>query len=148
MTIKKTLYLLIIVISGFLVFWINDQQLNQGIVTPLPTTVFLVLALIFIIEDIFKEWFFGRERIRVKETTGKVITQLGRTILAVISMVIFIFYITKSTSSDTVELFWLSVLSVGLSFHAYTEWRFLKESKEYIITLTLLPISFLIIYLF
>ncbi|MFN7253237.1 MAG: DUF4181 domain-containing protein [Anaerobacillus sp.] len=148
MIIKKIFYLLIIVISGFLVFWINDQQLNLGIITPLPTTVFLIFALIFIIEDIFKEWFFGRERTRVSETTGRFFTLLGRTVLALVSMGIFIFFITKSTNSYTVELFWLSVLTVGLSFHAYTEWRYLKESKEYIVTLILLPICFLMIFLF
>ena len=148
MKLKQYILIIVLIIIGGEIYRINQQLLNLGEITPLPMSVVFAVSLIIVTDSILKIWIYGEERLKTSDTDGKNINFIGRNILGLISMGIFFFYIIDSTNTSIIKWYWLSSLTIALSFHSFMEWKYLRESKEYVTTILLIPINFFIILFF
>ena len=104
--------------------------------------VLIVLALVAISIENQVEKFLGVKRREISETPGKRVQRWGRTII----VVVFIFSYFSSTVQESDVLLntnWFVLIVTLMGFQVILEWKYLKESKQYITTLirTMLFIS-------
>ena len=109
--------------------------------------IFLIIIVLSILVVVLVEkmvdGFFGIKRKQLSETSGKRIDRWGRTIILFIFIIFLMFNVTSE--SDALNIWsWLLFLTTSLVFEVILEWKYVKESKQYIATL----ISSTIIFIF
>lgn len=108
----------------------------------LITYLVIILA---IIRLLLKMWFVKGEKIKILETSGKRFYTWGIRILVVFSLLIL--FNLDLTDMNMMRWFWLFFLIITFSFKAFAEWKYIRESKEHIITLILLIVGVVYILL-
>ncbi|MGF6949076.1 heme/copper-type cytochrome/quinol oxidase subunit 4 [Neobacillus sp. B4I6] len=109
---------------------------------------FLVLIIVliilgFLLEKIINK-LLGVEMKKISETSGKNVDRWGRGIILVIFLCTLPFVITKDT--NVMKWDWILYLILLLGFQSILEWKYLKNSKQYVTTLILLMLSVIIMY--
>lgn len=104
----------------------------------LPPLLALVLVLI---QMALKKFICTKEPRKISETPGKHIYMWGIGLLCLTALFTY-FFVLDTTNQNTVSWFWLILFSASMGFHSFMEWRYLKGSKEYIVTLILFAIGF------
>ena len=104
--------------------------------------VLIVLALVVVSIENQVEKSLGVKRREISETPGKSVQRWGRTII----VVVFIFSYFSSTVQESDVLLntnWFVLIVTLMGFQVILEWKYLKGSKQYILTLvrTILMIS-------
>jgi hypothetical protein len=98
----------------------------------LSTFIILILLVIFVEKMIGK--LLGVKEEDVSETSGKRIDEWGRIIIVVIFLFSYIFALTKEI--DTILKWnWIFFITALMGLQTILEWKYLKESKQYILTL-------------
>lgn len=103
---------------------------------------FLVLAIIFILifgtEKLLRKWLSVEKR-RLSETPAKNLDQWGRGII----LVVVLCAIPLLAIEEDARLIWFFIgyLILMNSFQAFLQWKYLKGSKEYLLTLLQLPVA-------
>lgn len=110
------------------------------------TAGFLVL-IVSIANAILSKLILGNNRRKVSETEGKYIQIGGLIVIAIIGLC-SIFFIFDILEANTMRWFWLFFLILAVGFHAIMEWTFLRESKEYVVSLMVLMIGLIYIFMF
>ncbi|MDN7242205.1 DUF4181 domain-containing protein [Planococcus sp. N028] len=110
----------------------------------------ILLGLLFGLEMLLRKWL-GVKKTSLSDTPAKNIDRWGRGIFLVIALGVFYFGI----GGDLVVLFfwfWVVYLTALTFFQAYLQWKYIKESKEHLVTLLIYPIGiaalFAIAYLY
>lgn len=86
----------------------------------------------------------GVEKKKISDTSAKNINRWGRIIILVIALSALPFVVTSDV--NTMKWFWIVYLTLLLGFQSFLEWKYLKESKQYITTLIILIVGVIIMY--
>lgn len=107
--------------------------------------VFFIIAVsIFILaEKLLRKWL-RVERRKVSETPGKNVDRWGRGIITLIFLCSLPFILTKDV--EAIKWYWLSYLMLIWGFQSFVQWKYLKNSKEYVITLIFLLLALILTY--
>ncbi|WP_082197225.1 DUF4181 domain-containing protein [Bacillus sp. FJAT-27916] len=125
---------------------VTNKDIWRGLILRLFTILIILFLLLFLIEKLIEK-FLGVKRRRISETPGKSVDRWGRTIILIIFLVVYFFALTKG-SVDTLKWYWVLFLTVLAGFQIILEWKYLKESKQYISTLISSTICFIFIIFF
>lgn len=87
----------------------------------------------------------GKERRKIYETDGKYIHIAGLIMIGIVG--IWILY-DLLDNAQVMKWFWLLFLTLTVGFQSLMEWKFLKGSKEYIVSLIVLLIGLIYILVF
>lgn len=105
--------------------------------------IIVLLILGFLLEKIINK-LLGVEEKKISQTSGKNVDRWGRGIILVIFLCTLPFIITKDT--NVMKWYWILHLILLLGFQSILEWKYLKNSKQYVTTLILLMLSVIIMY--
>ena len=89
----------------------------------------------------------GVEKKKLSKTSGKKVDRWGRGIILILflcTIPFYTFYVMEDTTF--IKWYWILYLIVLLSFQSILEWKYLKNSKQYVTTLIMLIISVFILY--
>ncbi|REE78548.1 uncharacterized protein DUF4181 [Paenibacillus taihuensis] len=107
----------------------------------------LLLLLLIILELIVKKYLLVKEPNKISDTNGKSVNRWVKGLLAIISFIVF-FFVLDTTNINALKWFWLALFIVSMGQHTFMEWRYLKGSKEYIISLLKLAVGLIYILIF
>lgn len=99
----------------------------------------ILVLIVSIANFIVGRLIVGEKRRKVSETDGKMVQILGLVIIVVIGLGSM--FVIDIFNPQIMKWFWLSFLTLNFGFHAFLEWKFLKETKEYIVSLIVLLIG-------
>jgi hypothetical protein len=124
---------------------VTNKDKWRGLILRLLTILIILFLVAFSVEKIIDK-FWGVKRKSISETPGKRIDRWGRTIIVLIYLS---FIITTKGSNEWQFVLFLTAL---LGFQTILEWKYLKDSKQYISTLIssmmLFPIFLLVMYFY
>lgn len=104
----------------------------------------MVLVILWLLLEKILNKLLGIETKKISETSGKNIDRWGRGIILVIFLCTLPFVITQDT--NVMKWYWIITLITLLGFQSILEWKYLKDSKQYVITLVFLILSVIIMY--
>ncbi|WP_416143590.1 DUF4181 domain-containing protein [Planococcus koreensis] len=101
--------------------------------------VFLAVsvAILYGIDFVLRKWL-KIEKVNLSETAGKNINRWGRAIILVVALVLLPFSISGSLWQ--MLWFWIIYYTVLSLFEATLQWKYARESKEYLLTMIFWPI--------
>ena len=102
--------------------------------------------ILLIVRILLKIWIVKGEKINISETDGYRFYIWGGIILCLISMLIL--FQLDFTDLSRMRWFWLIFLIIALGFNGFIQWKYMRESKEHIISLVSLVIGTAYILLF
>ena len=105
--------------------------------------IIIFAILVFLLDKILNK-YLGIEKKKISETPGRKIDRWGRGIILVIFLCTLPFVITQDT--NVIKWYWIVNLILVLGFQSILEWRYLKDSKQYVTTLIFLMLSVIIMY--
>lgn len=108
-----------------------------------------ILALIqSILNFIIGRLIVGKERGKVSETSGKNIQRIGFVTILIIAFSCF--YFIDIMDDNAMKWFWLYFYTITFGFHFYLDWVYLRDTKEYLVSLILLIIgvSYILFFVF
>ena len=103
----------------------------------------ILLILGFLLEKGVNK-LLGVEKKKISETSAKSIDRWGRGIILVIALLTLPFIITKDV--NIIKWYWIAYFLLLLGFQSFLEWKYLKESKQYVTTLTFLILGVIFMY--
>ena len=103
----------------------------------------MLIILILFLEKIINK-LVGVEKKKISETSGKNVDRWGRGIILVIFLCTLPFVITKDT--NVIKWYWILYFFLILGFQSILEWKYLKNSKQYVTTLILLMLGIIFFY--
>lgn len=109
------------------------------------SVAFLIVLIIiaFILEKVINK-FLGVKRKSISETSGKIVDRWRRGAIVVIFICTLPFVIAKNYTS--IKWFWILYLILLLGSETFMEWKYIKNSKQYISTLIFLILGLIFIY--
>ena len=111
---------------------VTNKDNWRGLIVRLLTILIILFLVVFLVEKIIDK-FFGLKRKKISETPGKSIDRWGRTIILFIFLLSNSFGFTKEPDAIP-KWSWVPFLTALMGFQAILEWKYLKESKQYIST--------------
>ena len=108
--------------------------------------IFVLFILGFLLEKGINK-LLGVEKKRLSKTSGKKVDRWGRGIILIFflcTIPFYTFYVMEDTTF--IKWYWILYLIVLLGFQSILEWKYLKNSKQYVTTLIMLIISVFILY--
>ncbi|WP_255472968.1 DUF4181 domain-containing protein [Planomicrobium sp. CPCC 101079] len=90
-------------------------------------------------EKILRKWL-GIKKVALSETPAKNTDRWGRGIIFAIALCGIPFIVGTDVASR-LFWFWVVYLTALTAFQAYLQWKYIKESKEYVMTLLLYPVG-------
>lgn len=106
-----------------------------------------ILVILLALIDLTIKKRFVVEELKISDTNGKNINRWVQGLLFVISLCVF-FFVLDTTNINSLKWFWLILFIVAMGQHAFIEWRYLKGSKEYVISLIKLAVGLIYILIF
>lgn len=100
--------------------------------------IIILFFLLYVVEKGLTKWL-GIEKMNVSETPGKNVNRWGKGILFVLFVFTYSFFISKG--KNVMIWFWIIFLTLSMGFQSFVEWKYLKPSKQYIITLSFLVLT-------
>jgi hypothetical protein len=107
----------------------------------------ILVLLLAIINPLSRNWIVGTGGQEIDETAGKHIELWERIILALIGLYL-VFFVIDISDKTTIKWFCLIFLVITFGFQSIIEWKYLKDSKQFIVSLLLLLIGLIYCYLF
>jgi hypothetical protein len=101
----------------------------------------VVIISLFLLEKMLNK-LLGVEKKKISETSGKKIDFWGRRIF----LGVFLCSIPFFVLADIMRWYWIFYLTIFLGFESFLEWKYMKNSKQYITTLIFLTYGLIIIY--
>lgn len=100
---------------------------------------FIVFAIVVWVIERVATKLLRVEKRKISDTPGKKIDQWGRGIIVVIFLGTCAFVLDQDES--VIRVFWIFYFILLFGFEAFMKWKFLKNSKQYVVTLILLMVS-------
>lgn len=113
----------------------------MGISTPI-LAVFIGIAYILL-----NKLILGRNKRKVSKTVGKKIYIWGMVIIGLIGIGSILF-VLDVLNNNVMKWFWVFFIILLLGFQSIMEWKFLKGSKEYLVSIIVLILGLIYIYTF
>ena len=73
-----------------------------------------------------------RKKEKISETSGKNIDRWGRGLILLTFLCTLPFAVEEDR--NVIKWYWICFLIVSMGFQSFMEWKYLKNSKEYVIT--------------
>ena len=114
--------------------------------------LFLVLILFFILlalwltDKLINRLLGIKKKGQIADTPGKYIDRWGRGIILVTFLISLLFLVSKDANASVFKWFWTLYLVVIMGFQTLLEWKYLKDSKQYISTLIYLMLFLVFLY--
>jgi hypothetical protein len=102
--------------------------------------IIILLAILFFGSDLLLRKWLNIKRVKLSETSAKGIDRWGRGVILIVA-ICFIPFTVGTLDPNKILWFWIVYLSVLTAFQAYLQWKYIRKSKEYILTLAFLPIG-------
>ncbi|WP_455675118.1 DUF4181 domain-containing protein [Pradoshia sp.] len=99
----------------------------------LMATVIIIILVVFFVEKIMEK-YLGVKRKFLSETPGKRVDRWGRTIIVILFLSSYLFALTKEVDV-ILKWSWLIFFTALMGLQTILEWKYIKESKQYISTL-------------
>ena len=99
----------------------------------------ILVLVVSITRMIVSALIVGENKRKVSETDGKYIEIFGTIFLLIISFGSL--YFLDFMNPDVMKWFWLCTLTIILGFHTFLEWYFIRESREYEVSLITLVVG-------
>lgn len=93
------------------------------------------------------KYFLNGNSEKISETEGNVINWWVKGAIVIISIVIYVF-VLDTTNYSTLKWFWFILFFLVLGFDAFMEWRYLKDSKAYLVSSILLVVGVIYFFIF
>lgn len=105
----------------------------------------VVLSILAYLLDKLLRRLFKFKKMKISDTPGKKVDYWGRGILLVLFICTMPFFVLSAERS---LIIWFSIfqLIAVLGFQAFLEWRYLKDSRQYISTLIFLILGVMMMY--
>ena len=111
---------------------------------------FLIFISVFTISAILLEKIINKllrvERKMISETSGRKADKWGRYIILVILLCTLPFFLVQDTNISSMKWYWILCYIVSLGFQSILEWKYLKQSKQYVTTLFFLILGVISLY--
>jgi hypothetical protein len=120
-----------------LLYWQEDYM---GI------SISILVILLAVLAPLLRKWIVGMDRY-ISETDGRRIDFWGRVILAILFLLI-LFFVIDTSNETIVKWFFIIALTIITAFQSIIEWKYLKNSKEFVVTLLLWLIGLIYFFLF
>lgn len=99
----------------------------------------LIIAFSYLILRIL---FVASEKEALSED-GKYFDLWGKVILAALGITFVIFF---NVGYEVIKWFWIFFIVAVLGFQSYVDWKYLKESKRYVVSLSVLIFGVILAY--
>ncbi|ASK63904.1 hypothetical protein CFK37_17950 [Virgibacillus phasianinus] len=110
----------------------------------IPASILVVFILVA--NFLLNKLFLGRKKKEISETLGKNVHRWGMVIIGVIS--IYFLFSLDIFNENVMKWFWLSFIIIAQSFQSFMEWKFLKGSKQYVVSLIVLMLGLIYFFIF
>lgn len=105
----------------------------------------IVLAIFgFLLEKLLNK-LLGVEKRKISETPGKKVDQWGKGIIAVIFLCCFLFVVQNKMTLN-LKWYWIVYFTINFGFQSFLEWKYLKNSNQYIVTLIFLMLVVILFF--
>jgi hypothetical protein len=109
-------------------------------------SISILVIIIAVLAPLLRKWIVGADRY-ISETVGRRVDLWGRIILAIIFFII-LFFVIDPSNETTVKWFFIIFFTIITAFQSIIEWKYLKNSKEFIVTLLLWLFALIYFFLF
>ena len=121
----------------------NNIDINGGLVVGFWVLIIALVIWVFLLEKIINK-LLGVKKKKISETSGKKADRWGRGIILVIFLCTLPIVISKDI--NLMKWYWILYFVLLLGLQSILEWKFLKNSKQYVTTLIFLMLSIIIFY--
>ncbi|MEK3796810.1 DUF4181 domain-containing protein [Peribacillus sp. FSL H8-0477] len=105
--------------------------------------ILAVFFLFFFLEKGLRKWL-GIHKVKISDTSYKKKDLTGRILIVVVLLCTYPYALTKGANVLQWYFIFYSIVLFGVQ--TYLQWKYLKNSKEYILTLILLFLTVLVLY--
>ena len=106
---------------------------------------FIILVILgFLLEKIIYK-LLRVEKKKISETSGKNVDRWGRGLILVIFLCTLPFVVAQDTT-NVLKWYWILYITILLGLQAILEWKYLKNSKQYVATLIFILLSVTLMY--
>jgi MFS-type transporter involved in bile tolerance (Atg22 family) len=109
-------------------------------------SISILVILLAVLAPLLRKWIVGTDRY-IDETDGRRVDFWVRIILVIIFLVL-LFFVVDTSDETIVKLFFIIALTITTAFQSIIEWKYLKNSKEFVVTLILWVIGLIYFFLF
>jgi hypothetical protein len=109
-------------------------------------SISILVILLAVLAPLLRKWIVGTDRY-IDETDGRRVDFWGRIILVIIFLVL-LFFVVDTSDETIVKWFFIIALTITTAFQSIIEWKYLKNSKEFVVTLILWVIGLIYFFLF
>ncbi|MGZ9585849.1 DUF4181 domain-containing protein [Paenibacillus marinisediminis] len=105
------------------------------------------ISIILALSDlILRKWIAGTKKVELPDE-GKKVEKWGKIILATIGIItVIIFLDLDILDADAMKWFWMVVIITAFGFQSFIDWKYLKGSKLYIVSLINLILGVILVY--
>ncbi|TWT27261.1 DUF4181 domain-containing protein [Planomicrobium sp. CPCC 101110] len=105
-------------------------------------TIILIAAiflLFFIIDKLLRKWFKA-EKAKFKDSPAKEINRRGERVIFILALCCLPFVVMSEAPA---WLMWFLIGSIIVQnfFQAYMQWKYAREAREHLVTLSLIPVG-------
>lgn len=97
-------------------------------------TILIILFLVVLFIEKMIDKFLGVKRNKLSETSGKSVDRWGRTLIIILFLAAYFFALTVE-SYAIYEWYVVLLFTTLMAFQVILEWKYLRESKQFISTL-------------
>ena len=108
--------------------------------------LFFILVALWLTDKLINRLLGIKKKGKIADTPGKYIDYWGRAIILVTFLISFLFLVSKDANTSVFKWFWLLYWVVIMGFQSLLEWKYLKDSKQYISTLIYLMLFLVVLY--
>lgn len=108
--------------------------------------VFFIIIVIlgFVLEKIIYK-LLHVEKKKISETSGKNVDRWGRGLILVMFLCTLPFVVAQDTT-NVLKWYWILYITILLGLQAILEWKYLKNSKQYVATFIFIILSVTLMY--
>lgn len=111
------------------------------------TSITVLVFILAVLNPLLRDWIVGEKREKISKTDGKIINIIGNLMLIFIAIFSLLFVLDRS-EENSLKWFFFNLMIIVYLFNAILEWKYLKNSKEFIVTILLLLFGLLYFILF
>ncbi|WP_410862959.1 DUF4181 domain-containing protein [Peribacillus sp. SIMBA_075] len=104
--------------------------------------IIIIIIITLFINKFLTKWLGVEKKEKISETSGKNIDRWGRGLI----LLTFLCTLPYAIEEDKNVMWYMCFFIVSFGFQSFMEWKYLKTSKQYVITLTYLLIALVIMY--
>lgn len=106
----------------------------------------LICLILIFAHHILSAWIVGSKRVEITKE-GKDVVRWVKIVLAVIGILAsIVIAVIDPTEGKVTKWFWMSFVIIALGFQSFMDWKQLKGSKQYIVSLIVLILGVILVY--